>query len=77
MGLVEQMFNQYKSRKELYNDFPPINATCQITQHPTQGIRGIGAGKKPQATNRLGKREGVYLDVFTLRWGEFLWIVGL
>ena len=44
---------------------------------PTQGAGQIGAGKRPQATNRLGRREGVYLDVFTLRLGEFLWIVGL
>ena len=34
-------------------------------------------GKRPHATNRFGDREGVYLDVFTLRLGEFLWIVGL
>ncbi len=44
---------------------------------PTQGTGQIGAGKRPHATNRLGKREGVYLDVFTLRLGECLWIVGL
>ena len=25
----------------------------------------------------LGNREGVYPDVFNLRWGEFSWIVGL
>ena len=27
--------------------------------------------------NRVGNGEGVYLDVFTLRLGEFSWIVGL
>ena len=30
-------------------------------------------GKSEQAK----KREGVYPDVFTMRWGEFLWKVGL
>ncbi len=44
---------------------------------PTRDTGRIGTGDRPQATNRLGKREGVYLDVFTLRLGEFLWIVGL
>ena len=34
-------------------------------------------GKRPQATNRMGNREGVEPDVFTLRMGEFLWKVGL
>jgi len=67
LGLVEQMVNQYKSRKESYNDFPPINAACYITQHSNRDTGRIGAGKRPQATNRVGKREGVYLHVFTLR----------
>ena len=44
---------------------------------PAKGAWRIGAGKRPQATDRVGNGEGVYLDVFTLRLGEFLWIVGL
>ena len=32
-GLVEQMVDQYKTRKESYEDFQPIDATCHITQH--------------------------------------------
>ena len=44
---------------------------------PTRVTGRIGTGKRPHATNRLGNREGVYPDVFTLGWGEFLWIVGL
>ena len=33
--------------------------------------------QKPQATNRLGNREGVEPNILTLRWGEFLWKVGI
>ncbi len=44
---------------------------------PTRKTGQIGTGKKPQATNRLGNREGVYPDVLTLRMAEFLWKVGL
>ena len=44
---------------------------------PTQDTGRIRIVNRPQATNRLGKREGVYLNVFTLRLGEFSWIVGL
>ena len=33
--------------------------------------------QKATATNKLGNREGVYPDVFTLSKGEFLWKVGL
>ena len=44
---------------------------------PSQKTGQIGTGKRPQATNRFGKKEDVYPDVFTLGWGEFLWTVGL
>ncbi len=44
---------------------------------PTQDTGQIGTGNRPQTTNRIGNREGVYLDVFTLRWGEFFWTLGL
>ena len=44
---------------------------------PIRETGRIGAGKSPQATNRLGNREGVYPDAFTLRLGEFSWKVGL
>ncbi len=54
-----------------------IDATCHITQHAHRDTGQIGTGDRPKATNRLGNSEGVYLDVFTLRMGEFSWIVGL
>ena len=76
-GLVEKMVDQYKSRKESYNDFPPIDATCHITQHADLRDKANWSRQKATGHKQLGKREGVYLDVFTLRWGEFLWIVGL
>ena len=44
---------------------------------PTRKTGQIGTGKRPQATNRLGNRESVYPNVFTLRMGEFSWKVGL
>ena len=48
-----------------------------MTQHADPKTGWIGTGKRPQATNRLGNREGVYPNVFTLRQGELLWKVGL
>ena len=48
-----------------------------MTQHTIQEGGQIGTGKRPQATNRLGNREGVYPNVFTLRMGEFLRKVGI
>ena len=44
---------------------------------PTQKTGRIGTGKRPQAADRLGNREGAYPDVFTLSMGEFSWKVGL
>ena len=44
---------------------------------PTQKTGRIETGKRPKAMNRLGNREGIEPDVFTLRWGEFSWKVGL
>ena len=44
---------------------------------PTRKTGRIGTGKRPQARNMLGNREGVYPDVFNLREREFLWKVGL
>ena len=37
----------------------------------------VASRQKPQATNRLGNRERVEPDVFTLSMGDFLWKVGL
>ena len=44
---------------------------------PKQKTGRIETGKRPQATNRLGNRERVGPNVFTLSMGEFLWKVGL
>ena len=52
--------------KESYDGWPLIDATCHITQHSDQDTGQIGAGKRPQSMNRIGKQEGVYLDVFNL-----------
>ena len=59
------------------DDLPAIDARCNMTQHATLKAGRIGTGKRPQATNRLGDREGVYPNVFNLRMGEFLRTVGL
>ena len=63
IGLDEQMVDGYKRMN---------NTTCR-----PRFTGKIGTGKRPQATNRIGKREGVYLDVLTLSMGEFSWKVGL
>ena len=53
----------------MYNaDWPSIDATCHITHH---------ANPKDGTNRNRQKAEGVYPVVFTLRWGDFLWIVGL
>ena len=52
-------------------------ASYHVTQHANPKDRTNRTGKRPQATNRLGNREGVYPNVFTLEWGEFSWKIGL
>ena len=44
---------------------------------PTQDDSSNQNRQKPQATHRLGNKEGIEPNVFTLRMGEFLWKVGL
>ena len=45
-GLVEQMVVQDKQGKESYDDFPPIDATCHITQHAGPSYRANWSRQK-------------------------------
>ena len=48
-----------------------------LTQHADLNDSLTQNRQKSHATNRLGNREGIGPNVFTLRWREFLWNVGL
>ena len=54
-----------------------IDVSCHKTQHANLNDSSSWYRQKPQATNRLGNREGIRLNVFTLSLGEFSWKLGL
>jgi hypothetical protein len=68
-GLAEQMVDQYKSRKELYDDFPPIDATCHITQHAAQRDKANRSRKKATGHEQIRQERGCISRCINLEMG--------
>ena len=68
-GLAKQMVDQYKSRKESYDDFPPINATCHITQHADQRDKANQSRQKSTGHKQVRQERGCIPQCINLEMG--------